>query len=176
MDAFWDNIFRKDRKEKSVESALKSNVLFENLTHRELSLVQEIVNVRAYSPGESVFQQGEVGVGMYLILRGKVAISTEDLKGVGAKTEKHLITHLIEGDFFGELALVEETSRRTATATAAEETSLIGFFKPDLMEIVTRSPETGAKILLNLSRVLGQRLAETTQVIRQLKHQGAAQT
>ena len=176
MEPFWENIFRKDRREKTVEIALKNNVLFENLTSRELGLVQEIVNVRLYAPGERVFQQGEVGVGMYIVIRGKIAISTEDPKGVTGRTESHVITHLGDGDFFGELALVEETGRRTASATAVEESQLVGFFKPDLMEIVNRSPHAGAKILLNLSRVLGHRLSETTALIRHLRNQENAST
>lgn len=174
MEPIWENIFRKDRKEKTIESALRANILFQDLNARELNLVQQIVNVRAYSPGERIFQQGEIGVGMYIVLRGEVEIATEKL-AAGEKTpERNVVTRLKDGDFFGELALVEEAGRRGATATATEETTLIGFFKPDLMEIVSRNSTAGAKILLRLSQVLGSRLTETTALIRQLRQNSSS--
>lgn len=168
MIPLWDNIFKSDRQEKTLEIALKNNILFKDLNRKELELVRQIVNVRNYSSGEGVFQQGEVGVGMYIVLKGTVEIVTEDTKP-GALHQPRFITKLGEGDFFGEIALVEETGRRTATATCGPDTVLIGFFKPDLFEVISRNPEAGVKILLGLGRVLGTRLAETTALLRQLK-------
>jgi CRP/FNR family cyclic AMP-dependent transcriptional regulator len=152
VNYFWDNIFKSNRQEKSVHH-----------------LVKNIVNVRNYRTGETIFHQGEVGVGMYIIVSGSVDISVEETSSVGEAPNSNFITRLAEGDFFGEIALVEDTGRRTATATAHEEAVLIGFFKPDLMEIVSRNPSAGVKILIGLGRVLGTRLAETTSMIRVLK-------
>lgn len=156
---FWDNLFKSNRKDSSIISALKNNILFKDLTPLELNLVQNIVNVRQYQKGESVFKYGEAGVGMYLIVSGSIDISLE---------QRH-ITKLKDGDFFGEIALVEENGRRTATAEATDETTLIGFFKPDLMEVTNRNPAAGVKILFRLSQVLGTRLLETTALIRTFK-------
>ncbi len=53
---------------------------------------------------------------------------------------------------------------------------LIGFFKPDLMEILERKPEMGAKIMFQLATVLGRRLLETTEKITLLtKARGLSQ-
>ena len=46
---------------------------------------------------------------------------------------------------------------------------LIGFFKPDLEDILERNPAMGVKILFQLSSVLGRRLLETTERITLLK-------
>lgn len=156
---FWENLFKGDRQQNSIVSRIKNNILFKDLNSRELRLVQNIVNVRQYQKNEAIFKYGETGVGMYIIVSGTVDISLEN---------RH-ITKLKEGDFFGEIALVEENGRRTANASAAEEAVLIGFFKPDLMEITNRNPSAGVKILLRLSQVLGTRLLETTALIRTLK-------
>lgn len=169
VNYFWDNIFKTNRQEKNVHYALKNNILFQELNGRELQLLKNIVNVRHYRTGETIFNQGEVGVGMYIIVSGSVDISVEESSAVGEGPRSNFITRLAEGDFFGEIALVEETGRRTATATAHEESVLIGFFKPDLMEIISRNPAAGVKILIGLGRVLGTRLAETTSMIRVLK-------
>jgi CRP-like cAMP-binding protein len=64
---------------------------------------------------------------------------------------------------------VEDAGRRSATSVASEDTVLIGFFKPDLLEILERSPGTGVKVVFRLAEVLGRRLKETTEKISQLK-------
>ncbi len=159
VDYFWENIFKGDRKEKTLMNALKNNILFTDLNTRELQMVQNIVNLRNYQKGEVVFRYGEAGVGMYIIISGSVDIS---LNG-------KFITKLKEGDFFGEIALVEESGRRTADTTSAEESVMIGFFKPDLMEITNRNPTAGVKILFRLAQVLGMRLHETTTLISTMR-------
>jgi CRP/FNR family transcriptional regulator, cyclic AMP receptor protein len=169
INYFWDNIFKHNRQEKSVENALKNNILFQDLNMRELQLVKNIINVRNYRTGETIFNQGEIGVGMYIIVSGSVDILVEESSVSGEGPQSNFVTRLAELDFFGEIALVEETGRRTATAIAHEETILIGFFKPDLMEIISRHPNIGVKILFGLGRVLGTRLSETTSLIRALK-------
>jgi CRP/FNR family cyclic AMP-dependent transcriptional regulator len=169
VNYFWDNIFKTNRQEKSVHNALKNNILFSELNSRELQMVKNIVNVRNYRTGETIFHQGEIGVGMYIIVSGSVDISVEESSVVGEAPRSNFVTRLADGDFFGEIALVEENGRRTATATAHEETVLIGFFKPDLMEIISRNPTAGVKILIGIGRILGTRLAETTSMIRTLK-------
>lgn len=162
----WKNLFRKDSKEKSVLETLKNTHIFGSLNKRELRLVMQTIHVRNYAPGETVFVQGELGIGMYIVLHGKVDIFARNSSD---SQESELVAQLFEGDFFGELSLVENQGRRTATAIAATETSLIGFFKPDLIEILERQPQTGSKIVLRLAEVLGRRLKETSQKLTELK-------
>ena len=165
----WDNFFRRSDEHVEVFETLRQTYMFQNLTRKELRFVKDTVHVRTFKPGEPIFRQGEVGVGMYIILKGSLEIyvdqSPEDQIPAGGS----MVTRLRAGDFLGELSLVETNSRRTATAIAAEETVLIGFFKPDLLEILDRQPATGVKILLRLSEVLGRRLKETTMRVTELK-------
>lgn len=168
----WDNLFRNKDKNENLRSQLKKNILFQDLNFTELRMIENIVNVRRFRPGENIFKQGEVGVGMYIILSGVVNIYVEELHATtGAAYTTH-VTQLKSEDFFGELALVENEGRRSASATAHEETVLIGFFKPDLTEIVERNPSAGVKILMRLGEVLGTRLRQTTARITELKKEG----
>ena len=169
MNFIWDNIFRKSSKTDEIHKALRENILFLDLSDRELRFVENIVHVRKYHGGEPVFRQGETGVGMYILLKGRIEIFVTDKPTVLEESRDIFITQLMPGDFFGELALVEETSRRTATAVAREESTLIGFFKPDLTEILNRRPASGIKILFRLSEVLGRRLKETTDKVSDLR-------
>ena len=56
-------------------------------------------------------------------------------------------------------------------AIAGEDTSLIGFFKPDLLDILERRPAVGVKIALRLGEVIGRRLKETTDRVSKLEEQ-----
>lgn len=171
VNILWDNLFKKNQKDKDLLAILSENYLFEALTKSELKFVKELVHIRTYKPGEPVFKQGEVGIGMYLIASGAVDVLVEDLAADRPEMQTVFVTRLGPGDFFGELSLVEENGRRTAAAIANSECMLIGFFKPDLMEIVERNPETGAKILLRLAEVLGRRLKDTTIKVSELKRE-----
>lgn len=167
----WENLFRQTKKERTLTTRLKENVLFQDLSRSEIQLVENIVNVRSYRPGETIFRQGEAGVGMYIISHGTVNIYVEEIIANTGELKTTPVTQLKEGDFFGDLALVEENSRRSATGIAASETVLIGFFKPALLEITQRNPTAGVKILLRLGEVLGARLKETTARITELKRE-----
>jgi CRP-like cAMP-binding protein len=165
----WDNLFRRDDESQEVFEALRQTFVFQSLSRKELGFVRDTVHVRAFKSGETIFRQGEIGVGMYIILRGSLEIFVDHALDEDMPARTHMVTRLKAGDFLGELSLVESNSRRTATAIASEESLLIGFFKPDLFEILERQPATGVKILLRLSEVLGRRLKETTLKVTELK-------
>jgi CRP-like cAMP-binding protein len=169
MNFMWDNLFRRSDQDREVFDALKQTYVFQSLSAKELRFVQDTVHVRSFKAGEAVFRQGEVGVGMYILLKGSLDIFVDHPVEEDLPPRSHLVTRLKSGDFLGELSLVESNSRRTATSIAAEDSVLIGFFKPDLVEILERQPATGVKILMRLSEVLGRRLKETTLKVTELK-------
>ena len=170
MKNFWENIFRKDKEARNVCRILKGCPVFSELSNSELKFLESIVHIRSYKSGEVIFKQNEVGVGMYVIMDGFVDISVENLDSSGDQGPR-LITRLEPDDFFGEIALVEENGRRTATATASNDVTLIGFFQPDLEEVVDRSPLTGSKILKSVAQVIGRRLRATSDKVIQLKNE-----
>ncbi|MEL4474505.1 cyclic nucleotide-binding domain-containing protein, partial [Shewanella algae] len=90
---------------------------------KELRFLKETVHVRTYRPGEIVFRQGELGIGMYIVVKGAIEIFVENLDEAG-ETQTLFVTRLTNGDFLGELSVIETNSRRTATAVATEETTL----------------------------------------------------
>lgn len=171
LNLLWDNIFKKDEKSQKITSLLSQNKIFSTLTNSELRVVEDLVHERHYRSGETIFRQGDVGIGMYIIAKGAIDISVvevEDVTNDNSYSEV-LITKLKKGDFFGELSLVEEQGKRTAHATAIEDTVLIGFFKPDLQVILQSHPTIGSKITMNLAEVIGKRLKATTDKISQLR-------
>lgn len=149
----WSNLFRRRGTWQAQAAELFSRTpLFQEIPLRTLRrLVHEMFH-RSYADGEAVFNVGDPGLGMYLVLRGGVIVHLdgEPLARLGA------------GDFFGEVALFGKETR-TASASAEGETELVGFFRPALEEWVQRSPELGARFLMRLGHVLAERLRRTNE-------------
>lgn len=154
---------KKDRKEQKVIEILSQVPVFSTLSKRELRSVSFIVHRREYRPGEYVFYQNDPGLGMYVIEKGEIVIKIVDKDG----NEKELAT-LQAGEFFGELALLDE-SPRSAFAIAKAECSLIGFFRPDLFELIKKNTDAGIKILLKLAEIIGERLRATNREVNRLE-------
>lgn len=166
----WENVLRKKRDENNVLSFLKKSFLFKDLTISEVEFLAHIVHVRHFEPGEKIFSQGDPGVGMYLVFNGNVDIIMHDPSIDANQTDIDdiFITRLEKGDFFGELSLIEDPSFRSASAMSVTQSTLIGFFKPDLLQVIQRNPHTGNKIALRLAEILGKRLRETTEKVTEL--------
>lgn len=166
----WENVLRKRGQENNIATFLKNSFLFKDLTSNEIKFLASIVHVRHFDPGERIFKQGDPAAGMYLLFNGTVDIIMHEpsAERKNQEGEEVFITRLERGDFFGELSLVEEPSFRTASAAAVNKCTLIGFFKPDLHQVIQRNPLTGNKISLRLAEILGKRLRETTEKVTDL--------
>ncbi|NJL24404.1 MAG: cyclic nucleotide-binding domain-containing protein [Calothrix sp. SM1_5_4] len=109
MSFMWDNLFRRRDENQEVMEALRQTHIFHPLSKKELRFVQETVHVRSFKPGEAIFRQGEIGVGMYILLRGSLDIFVDHTLDEDLPARSHLVTRLRAGDFLGELSLVEPT-------------------------------------------------------------------
>jgi CRP/FNR family cyclic AMP-dependent transcriptional regulator len=161
MDSFWGNIFRREDRQEETYILLKNIPIFDALGKRELIAVEKILYRRDYAAGETIFRQEDPGVGMYIIERGTVVIVYEPTGRV--------LSELRDGDFFGEVALLNETPR-SATAQARSACSLLCIFQPDMLDLVERNPQLGVKLLLALAQITGRRLirlSDEAQALRQ---------
>ena len=161
-DGIWANIFRLSPREESLAEILQNVPLFSALTPKELRVLEGLVHIRSYQPGEAVFVESEPGAGMYVIKSGRVDIMLKQ------RSENPLVLAELEtGDFFGEMALLGD-SARSATAIARERSELIGFFHPDLEELMRLHPVTGAKVAFGLAQTLAERLRYTNSQLREV--------
>jgi CRP/FNR family cyclic AMP-dependent transcriptional regulator len=161
-NGLWGNIFRFGPKNESLAQILQNIPLFRELTPRELRILEQVVHIRTYEANEKVFVESEPGAGMYVIRSGRIDIVLKH------NTENPIpLAELEPGDFFGEMALLGDTSR-SATAVARERSELIGFFQPDLLEIINLHPVMGAKITFGLAKTLSERLRYTNEQLREI--------
>ena len=148
----WAYIFRSKRDEVPLTDMLAALPIFENLNRAQIKQISRTLHERDYAKGETVFNESEPGAGLYIIDSGRVEI-TKEVDG----SDPVVLAEFIEGNFFGELALIDEMPR-SATAITAEETRLLAFPKPDLDRLIGRQPQLAVRILQNLARLIAQRL------------------
>lgn len=157
MDSIWNFIFKsKEQQEEETITVLRRLPIFKDLSRREVSCIERILHRRYYASSEDIFTQGVPGAGMYIILSGEVSIVLEP----GYKE----LALLKEGEFFGEMALLDE-SPRSATARAKTACTVLGFFQSDLFGLLERSPRLGSKIVLRLARIVGDRLKHSNEQV-----------
>ncbi len=148
MSIIKEILFRGSRLSE-VGTLLKSIPIFEDLTSRELSIVERIAHRRSYGQGEAIFHEGDPGVGIYVVQEGEICILSENPNTV--------LGELSSGEFFGEIAILNETPR-SATARAKTTSVVLAFFKEDLFQIIRDNPRMGVKILSSLASLAGRRL------------------
>jgi CRP/FNR family cyclic AMP-dependent transcriptional regulator len=160
VNKLWENIFKfSQKKTDNIDNILLKIPIFQDIKHRELKKIKRILHQREYKKNETVFNKGDVGLGMYIIARGIVEIVSEP--------GRQMLAELNDGDFFGELALLDE-SPRSATAVTKTPCEMLCFFKPELLDLVNRDPKLGGKILFKLAWTIGERLKRTNEQIKEM--------
>src|SRR5205085_7860564 len=93
-----------------------------------------------YPAGERIFAQGELGTEMFIIQDGVVEI-VKEISG-----ETHLLSTLEKGDFFGEMAVLDDVPR-SADAVARTEVRLLVINGARFDEMLRRNPEIAVRII-----------------------------
>lgn len=160
-DPEWANLFQREGDGGGgVEEELREVPTFGLLSRKERQKLARIVHLRHYATGETVIHWGAPQSGFYLIRSGKVEIVRQDLDG-----NAEVVDSLGPGELIGEFALLDDTPR-SSSVVAAEPSELIGFFKPDLMGILSTTPAMGCKILLRLAEEMGRSLLHDYEKLR----------
>ena len=144
-------------KEGDILPVLRTIPIFEGLGFNDLKKIELIVHKRTFMPNEIIFYERQPGAGMYIIKKGLIKLTKT------VNEERVKISELQDGEFFGEMSLLDDYPR-SAEATAVEKTEALGIFRPDLFDLIESNPKLGYKILLRLSKRLASRLRETTEM------------
>jgi len=114
--------------------------LLARLTGEELLALVRGLRLHAYQAGDIVFAEGEPGRSLFVVASGLVKVFVRDPTG-----HPVLLRELVEGSFFGEIALLTGAPR-SATVTAGAWTDLLELDRPTLDAIVTTHPRVGVVI------------------------------
>ena len=117
--------------------------LFSGLNRREAAQVTRLLKERRFSKGETVVREGSGGSAFYMIVSGAATVS------VGGKERRVLKP----GDYFGEIALIDE-GERSATVTAASDLVCDGLTYWDFRPLVQENAMIGWKLLQSMAKKL----------------------
>jgi CRP/FNR family transcriptional regulator, cyclic AMP receptor protein len=129
--------------------------LFAGLPPDKLSSLETMTQRRSFRRGEVVFHKGDPGDTLFVITQGQVKIILPSDSG-----EEALLGVLDEGEFFGELSLIDEQPR-SATIVATEQTETLMLRRDEFLKFIVSSPE----LAIDMMRVLSRRLRETDEFI-----------
>jgi CRP/FNR family transcriptional regulator len=138
------------------EDVLAQVPLFSDLTRSELQALSVNCREREYPAGAKLLQQGETGVGLFIITAGQVRIAQQGPSG----DERDLGTYQ-PGAVLGEMSLLDDLPR-TATAIAMEPSRALVIPVWDFRAALRESPEIAIKLLAVLSRRLRAAEQRTT--------------
>jgi CRP-like cAMP-binding protein len=120
--------------------------LFDGLSDKELTAVAGAAKERRFDTGDTVVGEGEGGVGFFVIADGSARVETHGQRRAT----------LGPGDSFGEVALLDEGGRRTATVIAESPLGVLGLTAWQFTPLLEQYPS----IAIKLAKVLARRLRE----------------
>lgn len=136
-----------------TENVIARSDLFRQMTRMQIKKVILLGHILSVDANAFIIRQGERGRTMYLILEGSVKVEY-----IAPEGRRVALEQFVEGDIFGEIALVNEVER-TANVIATQPTRLLTIDWESLERVRKIYPRLSARLFLNLSRILGTRLA-----------------
>ena len=126
--------------------ALQIVPFFSKMSPTEADGLAKRLIMRKFSADQIIFHHGDPGGLLYIVSKGKVKITHSTLDG-----QEALLAILGTGDFFGELALLDNSSR-SATAEAIEPTEALTLHREDFRRYLDSNPKFAMHVLQTLAR------------------------
>jgi uncharacterized membrane protein len=136
--------------------ALRSVPLFGSLDDQAASELRSLLSDRIVPQNTRLFRQGDNGDALYLIESGRVRISIR-----GDDKQELTLAELAQGDFFGEMAIIDGR-QRSADAQVIEEARLAILSRDAFLSFVRSNPDVALKMLSALT----DRLRRTDELLR----------
>ena len=140
---------------------LRKITVFKGLHVSELAAIGSMVGEASYSAGVEIFREGEPGDALYLVVEGEVSVCKA---GSGERDSRIEIGRIGSGEYFGEMAILEEAPRSASIQTVTPARFLV-LQKRDFIEIVQEYPQ----IALHICKVLSSRIRNLQQKIKDLE-------
>ena len=142
------------------EDFLKRIDLFSGISSRYLKAIGRMCTEREFSKGENLVTQGEEGVGMFIIVSGRVKIVKKTQQGDSLDIATHG-----PGEFIGEMTVIDGAPR-SASVVALEDTKCLVLTSWDFRAFIKTHPEVAVEIL----PVIVRRFRETNEKLIGLSH------
>jgi CRP/FNR family cyclic AMP-dependent transcriptional regulator len=137
------------------EEQLAKVPLFAGLTQEALARIAAISHEEQHATGTRIFQYGDVGDKLFVLVEGRVRISRE-VAGMGEEA----LAVLGPGEVFGEMALFDE-SARSADARAHERCRLLVINKEAFDDLLFVEKDLAYEVLWSCVRILAARIRDS---------------
>jgi ribosomal protein S18 acetylase RimI-like enzyme len=142
-------LFRNRTVAPRIARAVHHLPLFAGLNTEQVTRLAGVCGVATFTPGETIFREGQPGNEMYVVLQGEVLISVANSAATVGVVQS--------GECLGEMSLLTAAVHSaTATARTPVETAVLGH--QDLAELIRLRPDIGLHIYRNLSVGMGEKL------------------
>lgn len=135
------------------------------LSAAEMKLLATFSSEERFREGSMIFREGERGDKLYIVLDGRIRIS-KFIPGVGEEA----LTVLDRGDFFGEMALIDDKPRSADGKAHEGDATVLSIDRATLNEILSMDPHASLQFLNLLCRMISRRLREINEKIVQWKY------
>jgi CRP-like cAMP-binding protein len=127
---------------------LQSVALFWDLSEAELGYISEKMIARHYESGKFIFLEDSEGEQCFFVIKGSVKVTRLSKDG-----REVILAMLNEGEFFGELALLDGESR-SANVIALEETEVLTLNREDFLVVLQDYPQIAIQLLKEMAHRL----------------------
>jgi len=138
-----------------MDSTISRLDIFSSLDRGELRKVRRFLKKRRVAAGQVIFREGDVGLLMYIILSGTVSISIRTADG-----EEVEVSRIPEGSFFGEMSILEKTTR-SATCKALDSCHMLSLDWKGFRTLMTRHPRASIKVIQHMLNTATSRFLKT---------------
>ena len=138
---------------------LKRVPFFKEIGDKELEELSKLLRYKKYNKDAILFDEGDPGDKLYLIIEGKVQIYRQSYSNYDR--DPVILAILKNGDYFGEMAILQPDQYRSAYAKILEQSSIYTLLKSDFDQFLERYP----KVSLSLLNVALNRLRKANRVI-----------
>ena len=133
---------------------LKHIAVLQTMDGEALARLAAVLEQKDYAEGETVFTEGDPGDSMYFIVKGCIRIE----KRAQASGAVHKTLAVLEaGDYFGEMALLDQKPR-SASAVAAGSVSILRLSKEAFDQMQAQSSVAGMSVLFAMIRTSSERI------------------
>ena len=124
---------------------LQSGALFWDLSEEELGYISEKMIARHYESGKFIFLEDSEGEQCFFVVQGSVKVTRLSKDG-----REVILAMLNEGEFFGEMALLDGESR-SANVIALEETEVLTLNREDFLVVLHDYPQIAIQLLKEMA-------------------------
>lgn len=138
--------------------ALGKVYIFRGLPVEQLEKLAQIATPHSLSPHAVLFDEGQAGAGLYVILLGTLKV----FKKLSKNGDAEEVATLATGSYFGEVGFLVEDHQRSARVETTDRTELLSFEHDDLCRLCDEDPILGYHVYRALAQALARRLSNTT--------------